>query len=224
MNHNAPFSIVACLLMAACTNSPLWSQDRQEGTIELFNGRDLSGWTYHLADPDVKMEDVWQVENGLLTCRGQPSGYLITEQDDFKDYVLTLQWRWHTGRGGNNGVLVHCSTPEALGVWCKSVEVQLAHENAGDLWIIGTTLNVPNEELRRRDRRYINLTDNSEKPLGQWNQIEITCRGDEIIVKVNDELTNHATNLSDTQGAIALQSEGTPIQYRDIRLVRLKEQ
>ena len=43
-----------------------------------------------------------------------------------------------------------------------------------------------------------------------------------ITVKVNGELTNHATNLSDTQGAIALQSEGTPIQYRDIKLTPLK--
>jgi hypothetical protein len=193
-----------------------------EATISLFNGKDLSGWTYHLADPDVKMQDVWSVQDGLLTCRGEPAGYLITEAKDFKDYVLTLQWRWHTGRGGNNGVLVHCSTPNALGVWCKSLEVQLAHGNAGDLWIIGTTLNVPDEASRRRDRRYINLTDNSEKPLGEWNLMEITCRSNEVTVKVNGELTNHATNLSDTQGAIALQSEGTPIQYRDIKLTPLK--
>jgi hypothetical protein len=176
-----------------------------------------------LADADVKMEDVWSVQDGLLTCRGEPAGYLITEARDFQDYVLTLQWRWHTGRGGNNGVLVHCSTPNTLGVWCKSVEVQLAHGNAGDLWIIGTTLNVPDEEARRKGRRYINLTDNSEKALGEWNEIEITCRAGEIIVKVNGELTNHATNLSDTHGAVALQSEGTPIQYRDIKLTPLSK-
>jgi hypothetical protein len=189
--------------------------------ISLLNANDLSGWSYHLADPDIKMEDVWSIENGVLTCVGQPAGYLITEAKDFKDYVLTLDWRWHTGRGGNNGVLVHCSTPGVLGVWCKSIEVQLGHGDAGDLWIIGTSLNVPNEQARRKDRRYINLTDGSEKPLGEWNQLEITCRGDEILVKVNGELTNHATNLSETQGAIALQSEGTPIQYRNIQLRRL---
>jgi hypothetical protein len=191
-------------------------------TVSLFDGKTLDGWTYHLADPKVKMEDVWSVDDGVLTCTGKPAGYLITKAKDFKDYVLSVEWRWHAGRGGNNGVLVHCSTPNALGVWCKSVEVQLAHGNAGDFWIIGTELDVPDEESRRRGRRHLNLTDDSEKPLGEWNQMEITCRGNEIVVKVNGDLVNHATNVSEVEGAIALQSEGTPIQYRNIRLTRLE--
>ena len=190
-------------------------------TVSLFNAADLSGWTYHLADPNVKMEDVWSVEEGVLACKGKPAGYLITQKKDFKDYVLTLQWRWPTDRGGNSGVLVHCSTPNALGVWCKSIEVQLVHENAGDFWVIGTELDVPDEESRRKDRRHVNLTDGSEKPVGEWNEMEITCKGNEIIVKVNGDLVNHATNVSETQGAIALQSEGTPVQFRQIRLRQL---
>ncbi len=52
--------------------------------------------------------------------------------------------------------------------------------------------------------------------MGQWNQMEITCRGDEVLVKVNGELVNHATNCNVTQGAICLQSEGTPIEFRNI--------
>ena len=109
----------------------------EQGTVELFNGKDLSGWTYHLADPQVKMQDVWSVQDGLLTCTGKPAGYLITENWDFQDYRLTRgNPRWYTGKAGNNGVLVHCSTPGALGVWCKSIEVQLANGNAGDFWVI----------------------------------------------------------------------------------------
>ncbi len=209
---------VSLLLAALCGTAPA---DHHE-TIELFNGKDFAGWTFHLGDPDAKMEDVWSVEDGLLCCTGKPKGYLITEKADFKNYKLTLQWRWSAGRGGNNGVLAHCSTPGALGVWCKSVEVQLAHENAGDFWVIGTELDVENEAERVRGRRHLNLTDGSEKPVGEWNTMEIVCQGDEITVKVNGDLVNHATNVSETQGAIALQSEGTPIQYRNIKLVPLK--
>jgi hypothetical protein len=194
----------------------------EDKAICLFNGKDLSGWGYHLSDPNVKMEDVWSVEDGLLTCKGRPAGYIITEKDDFKDYKLELEWRWSAGKGGNNGVLVHSSTPNELGVWCKSVEVQLASGNAGDFWVIGTDLDVENEEERKRGRRHLNLTDDSEKPIGEWNQMEIVCKGDEVIVKVNGDLVNHATNVSETQGAIALQSEGTPIQYRNIKLTPLK--
>ena len=52
--------------------------------------------------------------------------------------------------------------------------------------------------------------------------MEITCQSDEIIVKVNGDLVNHATNVSQTQGAIALQSEGTPVQFRNIELRQLR--
>ena len=110
----------------------------------------------------------------------------------------------------------------ALGVWPKSIEVQLASGNAGDFWVIGTELDVPNEEERRRDRRHLNLTDDSEKEIGQWNKMEITCQGDEVIVKVNGDLVNHASNCNVTQGAICLQSEGTPIEFRNIELTPLK--
>jgi hypothetical protein len=118
--------------------------------------------------------------------------------------------------------LVHCSTPGALGVLVQIDRVQLASGNAGDFWVIGTELDVPNEAERKKGRRHINLTDDAEKPLGEWNTMEIVCEGGEITVRVNGELVNHATNVSETQGAIALQSEGTPIQYRNICLTYLE--
>ena len=51
--------------------------------------------------------------------------------------------------------------------------------------------------------------------------MEITCRDDLISVKVNGQLVNHATKLSQHKGAIALQSEGTPIEYRKVELRRV---
>jgi hypothetical protein len=45
-------------------------------------------------------------------------------------------------------------------------------------------------------RRHINLSDGDEKPLGEWNKTEITCRGDEVLVNVNGKLVNHATKLN----------------------------
>jgi hypothetical protein len=194
----------------------------EDGVLSLFNGKDLTGWKCDLSDENMKMEDVWSVEDGVLTCKGTPKGYIVTEKDDFQDYKVEFEWRWHTGKGGNNGLLVHCSTPRTLNIWCKSVEVQLAHQNAGDFWVIGTDLDVENEETRKKGRRHMNLTDDSEKPLGEWNHMECVCKGDEVIVKVNGELVNHATNVSVTRGAIALQSEGTPIQYRNIKVTPLR--
>ena len=119
-------------------------------------------------------------------------------------------------------MLVHATTPRALGIWPKSIEVQLFKGNAGDLWVIGTDLDVPDEATRNEGRRHKNLTDNSEKPIGEWNRLEITCKGDTIRVKVNDELVNEATNCTVTKGAICLQSEGAPIEFRNIVLKTLK--
>jgi len=190
-------------------------------TKQLFNGKDLSNWTSVSDKEGSKLEDVWSVKEGVLRCAGNPRGYIRTKQEDFQDYRLVVEWRW-PGKGGNNGVLVHTTKPGALGVWPKSIEVQLAHGNAGDFWVIGTDLDVPNEEKRKKGRRHLNLTDDSEKPLGEWNRMEITCRGDEVVVKVNGDAVNHATNCSVTKGAVSLQSEGTPIEFRKVELTPLE--
>jgi hypothetical protein len=202
----------------------VWAAD----SVALFNGKDLTGWKHYLWDPKAKAEDtttpmtaVWSVENGILICQGRPTGYIRTEKE-YSDYRLEVEWRWPEGTpGGNNGVLVHTTTPNALGQWPKSIEVQLAKDNAGDFWVIGTTLEVTDVEKRRMGRRHLNLTDGSEKPLGEWNKMEIEARGDEIKVWVNGTLVNHATKCSETKGAISLQSEGAQAHFRKVALTPL---
>lgn len=192
-------------------------------SIPLFNGENLSGWTAVLAGEDARAEDVWVVRDGVLLCTGKPYGYIRTEES-YEDYRLTLQWRFLEGSsGGNSGVLVHTSEPGAIGIWPKSIEVQLFSGNAGDFWVIGTDLDVENEAQRKMGRRHLNLTDNSEKPIGEWNQMEIICKGDTIKVAVNGELVNEATNCTVTGGAISLQSEGVPIEFREVVLTPLSE-
>lgn len=196
--------------------------------IPLFNGKDLTGWTHYLWDSQAQQQDtttpmsaVWSVKDGILICQGKPVGYIRTDKE-YENYRLTLEWRWPAGtEGGNSGVLVHTTTPNALGPWPKSIEVQLAKGNAGDFWVIGTTIEVENAETRRQGRRHINLTDGSEKPIGEWNKMEIECRGDEIKVWVNGDFVNHATKASERRGAISLQSEGALIHFRNIYLTPL---
>lgn len=187
--------------------------------IVLFNGKDLTGWTHYLEGKDKKKEDVWSVKEGVLHCVGKPTGYLRTE-GEYENYVLSLEWRWPEGtkKGANNGVLLHTTTPNALGPWPKSVEAQLGEGNAGDIWTIGTTIEIDNKEKRKFDRRHVNLTDGSEKPFGEWNKYVIVCAGDTITLIVNGDVVNYGWNASQTKGAIALQSEGAPIEFRNIVL------
>ncbi|MFO0948390.1 MAG: DUF1080 domain-containing protein [Planctomycetota bacterium] len=187
--------------------------------ISLFNGKDLTGWTYFLSDKSKKMEDVWSVKDGVLVCKGNPAGYIRTEKE-YENYVLSLEWRWPEGtkKGSNNGVLVHTTTPSVLGVWPKSIEAQLAEGNAGDIWVIGTTIKIDNPTKRKFDRRHLNLTDNSEKSFGEWNKYVLVCVGNTLTLIVNGDVVNYAWDLSDTKGAISLQSEGAPIEFRNIVL------
>lgn len=218
--HSVPTILLLCLL-----HLPL----QAAGPVQLFNGKDLSGWTASLWDrktrvPDTTTpaSDVWAVKDGLLVCLGKPSGYLRTV-DEYGDYRLEVEWRWPAGTtGGNNGVLVHVTGQGAPGQWPKSVEVQLAQGDAGDFWVMGTTMNVAKTENRREGRRLLNFTDNSEKPAGEWNKMVIEARGSGIKVWVNGELVNHGVECSESRGAIALQSEGAVVEFRRIVLTPVK--
>ena len=197
-------------------------------TVSLFNGTDLTGWHWDVpamdSNPDTVMPFI--VRNDLLVSLGTPGGHLITDSV-YQDYRLEAQYRF-AGEPGNCGVLVHASTPRALyGMFPKSIEVQMMHENAGDFWCIVEDIEVPEMETRRgpkenwgitegKERRILNLTDNSEKPLGEWNTMVVECLGNEVKVWVNGDLVNHGFNATASKGQIAVQAEGSEVEFRKL--------
>jgi hypothetical protein len=60
--------------------------------------------------------------------------------------------------------------------------------------------------------------ESSENPIGEWNSYRIICENDKITCYVNDVLQNEGTATSISRGKIGLQSEGGPIEFRNIRL------
>jgi len=187
----------------------------------LWNGRDFTGWKLIVRDAEHDVTKTWSVRDGVIRCEGKPSGYMRTEKE-YANYLFHVEWRW-PGKGGNSGALVHMSGPDK--VWPKSLECQLASSNAGDFWLIGEgrrylenieTREHAKEDDRVRGRRVIKLKDSSEKPLGQWNAYDIICKDDWVVVLVNDVLQNVATKSSITSGKICLQSEGAPVEFRNI--------
>ncbi len=203
---------------------------QSDTTINLFNGKDLSGWHMDVPDmdknPDTKSPFI--VRNGLLVSLGNPKGHLITNEV-YQNYRLEVQYRF-SATPGNCGVLIHASTPRALySMFPQSLEVQMQHQDAGDFWCIREDITVPNMEKRRgpkenwgtsegKERRIINLTDGSEKPLGEWNTMEIECLGNEVNVWVNGTQVNHGTNCTASKGQIALQAEGSEVEFRKVEL------
>jgi len=190
--------------------------------VVLFNGKNLDGCSAVIGRRGFETKDIWSVaEGGILVVqgKGKPSGYIRHHRDDFENYTLTLQWRFPAGSpGGNSGVLLHTTTPGALNVWPKSLEAQLNHKNAGDIWVIGTSCDIENPDKRVAGRRHFNLTDDSERPIGEWNDYKIVCDKDQVTIWVNGDKVNHVTKCSQSKGAICLQSEGADVEFRDIRL------
>ena len=203
-----------------------------DGPMRLFNGRDLSGWRAVLVKPDVKMEDVWSVRDGVLVCKGEPLGYLHTEKA-FTNYRLVVEWRWAPGmtvtadRVPNSGVLMRISG-EPKGV-PRAIEAQLKSGAAGDLYgFWGMRLTGDPQRMRRRlgdsalgDMLGVTRTGDHERPLGEWNRYEIVLNGGAITVHVNGTKVNDASDAEVLSGPIGLQSEGGEIHFRTVELTPL---
>lgn len=220
------FSITLC----CCKGQP-----DKPSSKSLFNGRDLSGW--HADVPEMDDNDSVRspfiVRQGMLVSLGTPGGHLITD-DVYRNYRLEVEYRF-AGVPGNCGVLVHASTPRALyEMFPKSIEVQMMHENAGDFWCIVEDIKVPDMEKRRgpkedwgitegKGRRILNLTDGSEKPLGEWNTMVVECKDRTVKVWVNEDLVNYGTDCTAAEGHIALQAEGSEVEFRKVEFSSLSE-
>ena len=203
-------------------------------TIKLFNGKDLSNWFADVPamDKDPQAINPFIIRNGLLVSLGEPQGHLITKSS-YQNYRLEIEYRF-AGKPGNCGVLVHASTLRALyKQFPKSIEVQMMHDNAGDFWCIAEDISVPNMESRRgpkenwgsvdgKERRIKNLTDNSEKALGEWNKMVIECKGSNIKVWLNDDMVNDGFGATVQKGKVALQAEGSEVEFRKVNLTPLK--
>jgi hypothetical protein len=77
---------------------------------------------------------------------------------------------------------------------------------------------IPDAPMQNNRKRSPRLADPSEKPHGEWNTYEITCKGDTIEVFVNGVRQNFVNKLPVTAGTIALQVEGAPIYFRNVWL------
>jgi len=231
--------LLATLAAAVVAASPASAQTPTADTaisptaiVPLWNGKDLSNWEADVPakDKDPNAPASFVIRNGVLVSMGKPEGHLVTKQQ-YKDYRLVAEYRF-SAKPGNCGVLVHASTPRALyKMFPKSIEVQMMSGDAGDFWCIQEDIEVKDMETRRPRkgtekwggaegdaRRILNLTDKSEKPVGEWNTMIIEARGRTIKVWVNGDLVNDGFNASVDHGKIAVQAEGSEVEFRKIEI------
>jgi hypothetical protein len=124
------------------------------GVVELFNGRDLSGFYTWLAesghgDPDRVFSVVDDIDGSpAIRVSGEHWGGLISRQE-FSDYHLTVEFRWglltwgeRRKKSKDSGILLHCQGPDGntskdfKGPWMESIECQIIQGGVGDLILV----------------------------------------------------------------------------------------
>ena len=186
--------------------------------VVLWNGKDFTGWTRVVQEPSVDVNDVWRVRDGVLWCSGKPNGYMRTQQP-YANYDLHVEWRWPEAPA-NSGVFVYAGGPDR--VWPVCIECQLKAGSAGDFVLMnGAALTVDGTARRNPAQQFVSIkkkNPSSEKPAGQWNSYDIECRDGAVRCLVNGVLQNEGTRADPSSGWICLQSEGGPVEFRNVYL------
>ena len=190
------------LLLVAATCVP-------EGEArDLFNERNLDGWTVHGTE-------LWYVEDGELVCESGPDaqyGYLRTDRT-YDDFELTLEFKQEAD--GNSGVFFR-STIEGVRISGWQAEVAPSglysggiYESYGRGWLIKPDLDL-----------------DSALRMGEWNEMKIRAEGGRITTWINETqmIDLEDEQIGEGQGHIALQIHdggGIKVRWRNLRLIEL---
>jgi hypothetical protein len=209
------------LLMAAASVALAAEKD---DFVSLFNGRDLTGWVNVNCAPET-----WSVREGVIHCTGRPTGALRTTRQ-YENFILELEWR-HLRSGGNAGIFIWSSPIAAPGVpFLRSIEVQvldngfnIAGKNEwytthGDVFPIhGSTM----KPFGRHNGSRSFPSEERSKSSPEWNHYRIVGENGVLRLHVNGKEVSGGEDCSYRKGYIGLESEGSPVEFRNIRIREL---
>jgi hypothetical protein len=198
------------LLCAILAPAALYAQDG--GFTSLMPKRDIAEhWTVEVAPADI-----WSVHDGVIFCKGRPNGFLRSRKS-YRNFILRAEWRFEPEgwtepppKWPNAGFFIFAH--EVKDGWPISLEVQGYHGEVGSLFgVRGGKV----EGARRGP--FIS----DRPPLGSWDKYEVTARDGHVTVVLNGKQVNEGRNAVPSDGAICLQSEGWPVQYRNVAVKEL---
>jgi len=180
--------------------------------------------------------DTWTwKEDGLIACTGQPIGVIRTKKE-FTNFELVLEWR-HNKPAGNSGVFVWAkpssikSLEEGKGRLPQGIEVQVLdlayggnnpadwYTSHGDVFPVGAKM-TPFPPISPDGSRSFPSA-KTTKGHGEWNHYYIRAINGEIRLWVNGTEVSGGNNCSPATGFLCLESEGSPIDFRNLRIREL---
>ena len=200
--------------------------------VNLFNGTDLSGWVNVNCSPSTWTVKKDEQGRPYILCSGVPTGVLRTDKA-YENFILELEWM-HEQELGNAGLFVWSDPICARGVpFTRSVEVQVMltpdylddegrtlYTGQGDIFSIHGARMTPERPHPAGWERCL-PSERRTKGAGQWNHYRVTCRDGTISLEVNGAKVSGGTNITPRAGYICLESEGSPIRFRNIRIQEL---
>ena len=196
--------------------------------IQLLPAKDLGAFYSWIEQQGVNKDpnQVFTLQDGVLRVAGTAKGYVATKLE-YSNYRLVAEYKWgKTAPDNDSGIFVHCIGPDKA--WMTSLEINLAtkpKDHSGDLVLLGgPTVKIKvNGEVKKgfsylRRRGEINY----EKPVGEWNTLEILCDGGKLQVSINGKVTLEGTDAEPHAGKIFLQSNKGEIFFGKCELHPLK--
>ncbi|MCP4812159.1 MAG: DUF1080 domain-containing protein [Planctomycetaceae bacterium] len=200
----------------------------ETGFVSLFNGKDLTGWVDVNTSPAT-----WSVKDGLLVCSGLPIGVMRSAKQ-YENFILHIEWR-HMKAGGNSGVFVWSEgsipggrrLPKGMEVQMLELDwINLHKRNgkpnhigyiSGELFgANGLEATPDNPRGKRSMSRELRC-----KGKGEWNVYDVVCVDGTVKLSINGKFVNSIRNSSVRKGYLCLESEGSEIHFRNIRILEL---
>lgn len=200
-----------------------------DGWVDLFNGKDLTGWVidgpkeYRDKADGNKVKALWTVQDGMIRTAGVGLGFLRYDKE-YSDFILHVEYRLVKEKGANSGIGIRTRAFDpkqstATRPSFYSYEVQLL-DDADAKPTVHTTGSL---------YRYVAPTKAAHKPAPEWNTVEIECVGPKIRVKFNgtdtlafDQSKDEKLKAKPLSGYVCLQSHSKQAEFRNVRIKPVK--
>ena len=238
---------VLAVMTWAILTTGLIAQEKQAGTVPRPSFSTLDGTApgfVELGEKDFVnvncAEDTWTWKDGILHCTGQPVG-VIRSKKPYTDMEIVVEWR-HRKSGGNSGVFLWASEKSLSdlkpGKLPHGIEVQaLDHgfkeqyekrsgkkadwfTTNGDVFPTGSAKMTPFPPTSPNGQRSF-PTKELSKGVDQWNHYYIRAVNGEVRLWVNGEMVSGGKDCDPASGYLCLESEGSPIEFRNLRIREL---
>ena len=238
----AVLGLILPALWAAGEDKKDTSKDDEKGWMQLFNGKDLTGWKLPgKRDGDIleeipKEEDgkvvaylgklkngsevpLWRVEDGILIGSG-PHSHLFTEKDDYDNFHYRVEAMINDH--GNSGQYFRTQFGPGFP---KGYEAQI-NSTHGDPIRTGSLYPAFNSKLTPEEKKQI-IVNKMLVPPNEWFTQEVMMDGNHIVIKVNGKTTVDFVDQNNTymKGHFALQGHdpGTVVKFRKVEYKPIAE-